>query len=715
MSLSFASSPFYLLPVFLIAGGLTWLMYRGTQDMLPRLPRTLLSLFRFVALSLIGILLLQPMLNATSKLLSLPIVAVLQDHSESLMAQKDSAFVRTEYPTLLSRFLGAFDRNEYALDGYRFGSGVESGLQPDSLRYNQSGTNISAALKSIQSRYQNQNLGAIVLISDGITTEGVNPLYAVEGFSQPIYTVLIGDTTVQQDIRIKEVQFNEIAYLNNEMPIRVKVESAGFEKAEVKVTLSGGGKIIGTRQASLSRTRPEADVDFLVKPESVGIQQYQIRVTELPNEISYRNNAEQIYVNVLETRIKIALFAGSPHPDIGALSTAIGREESYELTQFILKSPGQFYESPQKYNLRDFDIFILHNYPESLMDRDMVEKIREEVSERNKPVIYFLGTYTHLRTLQPLFDHMAITPKNFNQKSEEVIAEFKRSYGDHSTYTFGDNWLRWANNAPPIFRNQSEWSAKSTAEVFATARIKNISLDYPVYALQNYLGRKNMVFIGENFWRMRAHSYVETERFDFFDDWLFNNIKWLIVADDKRKFKVEPSKRIFSGSEAVIFKGQVYDDSYNPVSGVEIRLRLRSPDGKESDYYLSETSEARYSTEIFNLDEGTYSYVADGKKEEVSVGTDKGQFSIGESNIEHYQLQADKGLLQQIALRTGGEFIYARNLGELPEKIKALTELVPESDFKNTRKSFNEFGWILFLLLALLSVEWVVRKWYSML
>ena len=214
---------------------------------------------------------------------------------------------------------------------------------------------------------------------------------------------------------------------------------------------------------------------------------------------------------------------------------------------------------------------------------------------------------------------------------------------------------------------------------------------------------------------MRAHSYVETERFDFFDDWLFNNIKWLIVADDKRKFKVEPSKRIFSGSEAVIFKGQVYDDSYNPVSGVEIRLRLRSPDGKESDYYLSETSEARYSTEIFNLDEGTYSYVADGKKEEVSVGTDKGQFSIGESNIEHYQLQADKGLLQQIALRTGGEFIYARNLGELPEKIKALTELVPESDFKNTRKSFNEFGWILFLLLALLSVEWVVRKWYSML
>lgn len=715
MSLSFASSPLYIILILLIAGGLTWLMYRSTKDILPQIPRVLLSIFRFVVLSIVGILLLQPMLNSTNKVLYLPIITVLQDQSESLVIQKDSAFVQQEYPGILSRFLGAFDPNEYAVNPYGFSADLEADLDPDSLSFEKTGTNISGALKDVQALYQNQNLGAIVLISDGISTEGVNPLYTIEGMGQPVYTVLLGDTTIQQDVRIKEVLFNEIAYLNNEMPIRVKVESSGFDNANLKVSLIGGGKTIGTRPITLTRNRPEGEVDFLVKPESVGVQQYQIRITSLPNEITYRNNSQRIYINVLETRVKIALFAGSPHPDLGALRTSFDREESYELTEFILKSPGRFYESPDRYNLRDFDLIILHNYPQSFQDRAMVEKIAAEVKERNKPVIHFVGAYTSLRTLQPMFEHMALAPKSFNAKSEEVIAEFTRSYRDHSTYTFGDNWISWANNSPPIYRNQSDWVPKSTAEVLATSKIKNISLDYPVYALQSHLGRKNMVFVGENFWRMRAHSYVEADNFDLFDDWLFNNIKWLIVSDDKRKFKVQPSKRIFSGSEPIIFKGQAYDDSYNPVTGVDIKLTLKSPDGKDTDYYLTERGEARYSAELYNLGEGTYSYIAEGRKDEISIGKDQGQFSIGKSNVEHYQLQADQGLLRQVALRTGGQFIYARNLEELPAKIKALPELVPESDFKRSRKSLHEYAWVLALILGMLAVEWVVRKLYSLL
>ncbi|MCB0855088.1 MAG: hypothetical protein KDD63_22860, partial [Bacteroidetes bacterium] len=250
---------------------------------------------------------------------------------------------------------------------------------------------------------------------------------------------------------------------------------------------------------------------------------------------------------------------------------------------------------------------------------------------------FFVGIFTDLRSMRSLFEYMAITPKNYTQKSEEVIVNFNKDYRNHSTYTFGENWIQWMNSSPPIYRNQSNWLEKSTAEVFATAKIKNIELDYPVYALQNYLGRKNMVFLGENFWRIRAHSYIETSDFEMFDGWLFNNIKWLMVSDDKRKFKVTPSKKIFSGSEPILFKGQAYDDSYNPVPGVEINLKITAPDGKQNDYYMNETGEAQYFMELFNLGEGTYSYEALGRKDEVRIGTDKGQFSIGKSNVEHFQ------------------------------------------------------------------------------
>ena len=715
MELSFSFSPWYLAIIVLLAGLLSWWMYRGTKDLLPRIPRVILGIFRFLALAIAGVLLLEPLLNSQTRVESPPIVAVMQDVSESIVIQKDSAFVRQEYPTALKQFLASFDPNEYEVDFYTYAKDLQINASPDSLKFGAAGTNISDAMQKLHKLYQNQNLGAVVMISDGISTQGANPLFAIDRFKQPVYTVLLGDTTPQRDVKITEVLYNEIAYLKSEMPIRVKVQSDGFEVAEVKVTLRGGGKVLGVKPLSLGRNKTQGEVDFLIEPAAPGIQQYQLSITHLPDEITYRNNSRRIFINVLETRVKIALFAGSPHPDLGALTEAFKREDRYEVSEFIHKSPSEFYTSPQNVNLDEFDLFILHNFPQNSGDKKWVEAIEKEVAGRKAPVIHLVGLFTDLRTLQPLYKHMAITPKDFNARGEEVIANFSPNYQEHSTFTFGPDWVKWANSSPPIFRNRSNWEPKSTAEVFATARIKNIALDYPVYALQSHLGRKNMVFLGENFWRIRAHSYLEFEDFNYFDDWLFNNIKWLIVTDDKRKFKVAPSKRLYTGGEQILFKGQAYDDSYNPISGVEIKLSMKSPDGKENIYYLNETSQAQYFLELYSLGEGTYTYIAEGKLNEVPIGTDKGQFSIGKSNIEHFRLQADQTVMRQLALRTGGSFVFAQDMADLAEKVKATPGLKPTVDFKKNRKDFHHFQWIMILLLTMLAVEWVTRKLYSLL
>ena len=714
MDLTFSNSLVWLIPICVLAGGLSWWMYRGTDEFVAPIPRAILAVFRFVVFSLIAILLLQPMLVVQQELRFPPIIAFVQDNTESLLIQKDSNFVKNEYPNLLRAFESSFPEESYSLDMLSFDTKLESLPNVDSLTFNKTGTNISQALKNVRNRYQNQNLQAIVLATDGINTSGVNPLYTVEGLNVPVYTVLVGDTTPQKDVLIKEVLYNEIAYLNNEMPIQVKVQSEGFDQAPLKVSLRNNGKVLGTQNLLLGHNRAQGEVQFLVKPEEAGLQQYEVILTRLNQEITYRNNYRRIYVNVLETRIKIAMFAGSPHPDLGALRKAFEREDSYEIKEFILKKTGTYYQDPNQENLKDFDLFILHNYPQSSADQAMIAKIVEEVKEENKPIMYFVGAFSDLRTMGPLFEYMAISPQSFSPKSEEVIADFSASYANHSTFTFGDNWLQWANSAPPIFRNNSNWVAKSTAEIFATAKIKNIRLDYPVYGLQNHLGRKNMVFLGENFWRMRAHSYMESGDFENFDAWLFNNIKWLIVSDDKRKFKVTPGKRVFSGSDPVTFTGQAYDDSYNPISGVDIKLTLISPDKKENDYFLAETGEAQYFLELKNLPEGTYAYVATGRKNEATIGEDKGQFSIGKSNIEHFQLQADRDLLQQMALRTSGQFLYARDLSALAEDLKSVPSMKPQTDTKKSRTPFHQFEWVLILLLLLLCAEWVTRKLFSL-
>ncbi len=715
MKLSFTHSPYWIIPIVIIAAAVTYIMYKNTRHQLPLIPGGVVSLLRFLLLSVLGVLLLDLLLNSLTKLRFPPIVVVLQDVSESMLLHKDSSYIRKSYPEQLKKMMGALPEEEYLVEGYRFDAQLRPRLNPDSLSYNGGGTNIASAIKEVQNIYQNQNLGAIVVLSDGIITGGANPVYSLEGSPQPVFSVLMGDTTLQKDIKIREVIFNELAYLNTDIPVKVKIANDGFDAASLRVILQQGEKVLDTKNINLSKTAIQGEVDFVIRPSQVGLQQFTVNVSQLEGEITYRNNTRTFSVNVLENRVKIAVFGGSPHPDLGALNEAMAHEDGYIVSEFLLKGKGEYYTSPLSGNLKDFDLFILHNFPNSPADAPVVQKILTEVRDRKVPVIYYIGMFTDLNTMRPLFEYMAIAPESINPKSEEVVPDFNSKIKSHSTFTFDDNWIKMMSSTPPIYRNKSEWKAKSTAEVFATAKVKNIQMSqYPVFALQSHLGRKNMTFVGENFWRMRMNAYIETESFEPFDDWYFNTVKWLMVTDDKRKFRVFPSKGVFTGNEPAILKGEAYDDSYNPLSGVEMKVAVKFPNGKVNDYFLKETSAAQYYQEIYNLPQGAYTYVAEGKKGNTLLGTDKGQFSVGRADIEHINLRADAGLMQQLAVRTNGKMIHYKELDKLPDLIKQQS-LKTITDFKKNKKSVMDWWQILALLLTLVSVEWIIRKWYSLL
>jgi hypothetical protein len=699
----------------IVAATVSFFIYHERDGMLPLGAALPLATFRYLVMFVAALMLLEPKLETRNKQLQPPVIAVLHDDSESILINRDSTYLRTEYPKQLKGFMDKLNTDKVKTHFFAFSNELGGDAHPDSLSYRGEGTNISNALSGAAKLFSNQNLGAIVLLTDGISTSGMNPLYTLEDFQQPVYTVLLGDTTPQKDIRIGEVLYNQIAYLDNETPIKVKLLSSGYDAATVKVSIIGGGKVLGSQNVSLSRERSIADADFMVKPGQTGIMQYTITVDPLPDELTTRNNSKAIFINVLETKVKIAIFGGYPHPDLGALRNGLMRDDRYETTEFIHKSPTAYYTEPSAYNLADFDLFVLHNFPLSASDAAMLDKIKNEIDGRKAPLMVFVGQSTNLQTLKgSLGDRIGITPSTLQSNVEEAMPIFKEEYRNHATYTFDDNWIRMMNSSPPLYRNQSEWKAGGDTKVYATARIKGVALDYPIYGLQNHLERKNMVFIGENFWRMRAHAELETESFDAFDTWIYNNIQWLIVREDKRRFKVTPSKQLFTGSEPVLFKGEAYDESYHPLSGVDIKLKLKYPNGKTDDLYLNETGNARYFLELNNLEEGTYSYEAVGTKNEAKVGTDRGEFSIGRSNIEHLNLTADKGLLAQIALRTRGTLHDSRNLGKLADEILALSSLKPVANVTIKRLGFQEFRWIFFLLLGLLAAEWVARKWYSL-
>jgi hypothetical protein len=114
------------------------------------------------------------------------------------------------------------------------------------------------------------------------------------------------------------------------------------------------------------------------------------------------------------------------------------------------------------------------------------------------------------------------------------------------------------------------------------------------------------------------------------------------------------------------------------------------------------------------LQEGNYRYRAEWKQNGVVKGTDQGQFSIGASAAEFVRLTADAGLMRQIAFRSGGESVEMENLPQLADRLMQLSTMKTITDTRVTAMDINRLFWPLMLLIALLGIEWVVRKFFGL-
>jgi hypothetical protein len=686
--------------------------YRAARGLKPVL-RWLLTGLRFAALFVLLLLLLEPVLTHLFAERDKPIVAVLADNSASMVAAQDSAYVRRGLQPALQQQLA--QTGDAVVEHWRFAGEAARDTTATPLQYNGNESNLAAALQDVKAHYRDQNLAGIVLVSDGIVTEGSNPQFAADGLQVPVYAVLTGDTLQRRDVSIEQLVYNDISYLNMETPVQAHIRATGYDNAEAEVTLAHGGKVLEKRTLRLAADRPTV-ATFSIKLETVGMQQYDVAVRPLPGERTLQNNRRSFYINVLENRLGIVLIAGAPHPDVGALQAAFANDKRYNLTPVVRKDAGAWYTQPTAELLKKADVVILHNFPAAMADRPLADQLAQEVAARKLPVIHIVGTQTQLQLSPALQTGMALTTPRFEADNEEAQLQLTESYKLHASYPFGtdDGFYDWLAGAPPLLRNASDWEPQAGAAVYGKAAIKGIALDYPMLALQEANGAKSIVWVGENLWRLRVHAYREKKSFDYFDQWLRGLVQWAHVRQDKRPFRVQPVRQVFAGGDAVLIRGQVYDAAYKPLADVNVQLQLADSAGRVQDLYLKEVQPGAYNLELNNLEPGLYRYKATGTRtaggRTESVGTDVGLFWVGGASLEYVRLQADAPLMRQVAVRTGGAFIPVDKINMLSTVLQQNPLLKPVVHYREASFNFTKLWWPLLLVLLLLSAEWVLRK-----
>ena len=148
-------------------------------------------------------------------------------------------------------------------------------------------------------RYAGRDLGAVVVISDGIDTGriGEGPLdaatrTAIDALGAPVHTVGLGEKSLR-DLSVAAVLADQFAFVRTPASIEAVIRQTGLPDRQVEVTLERDGRPIATRSVVLRGDRSEEKIAFDWLPDHPGNFVFRISTPVLAGE-ALKSNNEQV-------------------------------------------------------------------------------------------------------------------------------------------------------------------------------------------------------------------------------------------------------------------------------------------------------------------------------------------------------------------------------------------------------------------------------------
>lgn len=654
----------------------------------------LLGILRAVAITGISALLLAPLLRFITTDTQAPIVVVAQDVSESVTAELTGEAL-TNYQKALANLSQQLGEN-YELVELSFGEEVREGIDSS---FNDKYSNLSEALQYIQDAYSDQNLGAIVLASDGIYNQGSNPIYSNTQLNAPIYTIALGDTLPKRDLILKRVAFNKIAYLGDRFAVQIDVAAQNSRGQTTNLVVSkvenGSTRTLQTINIPIDQENFFSTRELILEANQAGVQRYRVSLSAVSNEATTLNNTKDFFVEVLDARQKIAIVAHAPHPDITALRQTLNNNESYDVEIA--------YANDLQLNVREFDFVILHQLPsKTLTAENLIKMLRDNTI----PHLFIVGSESNLGAFNRVQPLLNIRGDGRNTDLVQAIVQ-----NNFNLFTLDDELRNNLRQFPPLVAPFGDYQTAPNASVLLRQQIGRVETPRPLLLLGEEAGNKVGVLAAEGIWKWRLYDFLQNNNHEQFDQLIGKSVQYLSLKEDKRRFRVNLNQNVFDENENIVFGAELYNQSYELVNDEDVSLVITNADGEEYDYVFSKTDRA-YRLNAGVLPVGNYRFRAttNAGGQQLSY---EGQFSVQPIQLELYATTADHGLLRLLSQEYGGELVYPTQIVELAARIEGKGNVKPVIYQNAQTKPIIHLKWLFFALLFLLSLEWFLRRYYG--
>ena len=648
--------PWYFIVLCLLAGAayaaLLYFIGRNKRFK-PRL-RWLLATLRFMAVSTIAFLLLAPMTRRTVHERQQPHIVLATDRSLSVMRSADSAF------------------NLDGIDGnFRF-TRLDFG--------NENMTDIGSLLEG----FVGSDADAIVLATDGIYNRGANPATVAERLSVPVYTIALGDTTPQRDAALGDLRTNRVAMLGASLPVKLTVGATLLNGHNAQLTIADQrGRTLFSQRIAYSGDNFSQGLETSLPLNEAGLQRFTVTLSNVEGEASVENNRQTFFVDVIDTRRKVAIVANAPHPDLAAIRHAIDNNPNYE-AEVITENINSTIASG------DYSLVILHNLPSAThTDVRFAEKL---------PQLFIIGLQTDLPRFNALHTGLEITARTKN--SNEVTALFRPEF---QLFSIPSDDAGAIEQLPPLSAPFGEARLSDGVQTLFNARLGNIDTRQPLIAATAQ-GRQHRAFVwGEGLWRWRLADYAISGSHDRFDRLVQQLVGFTAMQDNRSRLRVEAERTYPAGLPATL-RAQLYNEAYQLTNTPEVTLVLRGDSLSETSFNFHRDGEA-YSLTLPDLKEGLYRYRA--VSGELST---EGTFAIEALGLERRHNVADHSLLRTIAATTGGEMYAPDDLDQLQKKLAEIKPVI----YTHTRYAdIVGLPLVMILIILLLALEWGIRKFHG--
>ena len=673
-----ANTALLLLFSLLLAFGLTYYHYFFKVKITSKISYFLAAI-RFLTIFGILVLLINPIITRKTFEIEKTPLPIIIDNSNSISDLKANETALYLYEKLNSN---SDLQEKFDVGIYRFDTDFQASNQFD---FKGKQSNFEEIAKNLKSIYKNKTFPSI-LISDGNQTTGNDYVTCFEN-KNPVYPIILGDTTTFFDLKIKQVNVNKYAFHKNKFPVEVFINYSGTKNCTSEFTISQGNTVLDKQTLSFSPSNKSAIVSVLLPASAVGLQIFKAKITSKNSENNSYNNSKDFAVQILDQKTNIAIISETNHPDIGAIKRAIENNAQRKVSVF---------KPLEIKSLQDFSVLIFYQPTASF------QTVFEANLKANCNTWIITGTEIDYEFLN---QHQEDLSFKMSSQSEDYFADFKPDFNLFAIENIG------FESFPPIKNSFGVITASKNTTVLLGSKIRNIATNAPLMAFAENQGKRTAFLLGENIWKWRLQSHVDNQNFDKFDVFIDKTIQFLATNNSKKSLIVTHENFYYSG-ESISVEAQYFNKNYEFDERARLTISLTNKATKATKNFDFLKGNNNFKVNLDGLSAGKYDFRV---IELNSNTTYNGYFEVLDFDIEKQFVNPDLLKLKQLASKTNGFVVMPNQVDLLVKKLLEEKKYIPIQKAITKKTPLIDYKILLAILVMLLGIEWFVRKYNGML